>query len=77
MSDDDLDNLIAAPPMPGSKECHVCWAIRQMTGPTADKLAEAASRRDVPWRKVSDAIHARLPQITPGNDSIRRHRAHA
>ena len=74
MSDDDLDDLLAQPPKPGPTDCHVCWAISNLTGDTADKLAAAAARADIPPKKIGDAIHARFPQINPSPTSIQNHR---
>lgn len=74
MNDTDLDELLDQPPMPGPKECWICWACRSSDGDTATKLAAVAARTDIPWQKVADAINYRFPQINPGADSIQRHR---
>lgn len=70
---DDLDDLLAQPDGPGSKECHVCWALLQ-PHPDHEKLRAVTTRTDLTASRVADVLAARWPHVTFGDDAVRRHR---
>ena len=70
---DDLDEILASPARPGSKECHVCWALTRLDPATADKMRAILDRRDIPAHRVRAAFASRVTP-TPGLSPIRRHR---
>ena len=73
-SDADLDDMLAEPERPGSRECHVCWALGRLEPTTAEKMRAVLARTDITPERVPAAIAARL-DFEPGEWSVNRHRA--
>ncbi len=71
---DDIDALLASPPRPGGKECHVCWGLARVAEADRDRLAQVVARKDIAPAKVRPLFAARLDGWAPGETSLQRHR---